>query len=270
MRLIGQRLSNGSLRDKQWWSTIKQAGGSGRNSSFPTLVNSKDEEFITSSGKAECFGEHFSAKGSLPQDFVNEELPHVQPRTDNILVDVHFRQREVRRGLRNLNPSKATGTDGIPAIVLKECADDLARPLSKLFSLCFRNACQPASWKIANVVPIFKKNSKSLPNNYRPVSLLPIISKIMERIINKALTKFFEKHSVLSNRQFGFRSGLRTSDLLVSLHHQWSRTANQGGLVRVLAVDIAGPLTKNPIGAFFIRPPGMACGDVSTVGWRAT
>ena len=108
----------------------------------------------------------------------------------------------------------------------------------------YRNACQPASWKIANAVPIFKKNSKSLPNNYRLVSLLPIISKIMERIINEALTNFLEKHSVLSNRQFGFRSGLGTSDLLVSLYYQWSRTANQGGLVRVLAIDIAGAFHK--------------------------
>ena len=58
------------------------------------------------------------------------------------------------------------------------------------------------------------------------------------------MTNFLEKHSVLSNRQFGFRSGLGTSDLLVSLHHQWSRPANQGGLVRVLAVDIAGVFDK--------------------------
>ena len=157
------------------------------NSSFPTLVNSKGEEFITSSGKAECFGEHLSAKCSLSQDCVKKELPHVQPRTDNILFNTHFRQREVRRELRNLNPSKATGPDGIPAIVLKECADDLARPLSMLFSPCLRIAYQPASWKTANVVAIFKKNSKSLPNNYRPVSLLPVISKIMERIINIGL-----------------------------------------------------------------------------------
>ena len=117
LQLVRQRLSNGSLRDKQWWSTIKQAGGSGRNSSFPTLVNSKGEKFVTSSGKAEYFGEHISAKCSLSQDFVDEEIPHVQPRTDNILLNVHFRQREARRELRNLNPSKATGPDGIPAIV---------------------------------------------------------------------------------------------------------------------------------------------------------
>ena len=219
LRVLRQRLSNGILRDKQWWSTNNQAGGSGRNSSFLTLVNSEGEEFITSSGKAECFGEHFSAKCSLSQDFVDEELPHVQPRTENIVLNVHFRQWEVRRELRNLNPSKATGPDGISAIVLKEWADDLVRPLSLQFSLCFRNAYQPASWKIANVVPIFKKNSKSQPSNYRPVSLLPIISKIMGRITSKSLTNFLEKHLVLSNRQFGFRSGLGTSDLLVSLHH---------------------------------------------------
>ena len=102
----------------------------------------------------------------LSQDFVDKELPHVHPCTEHILLNVYFRQREVRRELPNLNPSKATGPDGIPAIVLKELADDLVRPLSMLFFLCFRNAYQPARWKIANVVPIFKKNSKSLPNNY--------------------------------------------------------------------------------------------------------
>ena len=188
MQLVRQRLSIGSLRDKQWRSTIKQAGSSGRNSSFPTLVNSKGEEFITSSGKAECFGEHFSAKCSLSQDFVDEELPHVQPCTDNILLNVHFCQREVRRELRNLNPSKATRPDGIPAIVLKECADDLVRPLSMLFSLCFRNACQPASWKIA--VSCNLETSRSLQTArppHRPlharVCFGEITSKKTERIV---------------------------------------------------------------------------------------
>lgn len=66
----------------------------------------------------------------------------------------------------------------------------------------------------------------------------------MERIVNKALIDFLEKNSVLSTRQCGFRSDLGTSDLLISLHHQRSRTANHDGLVRVLAVDIAGAFDK--------------------------
>ena len=124
------------------------------------------------------------------------------------------------------------------------CADTLAYPLSKLYTLCFRTGIQPAAWKVANVVPVFKKGSKSIPKNYRPISLLSIISKCMESIINRSISNFLEKNAILSPTQFGFRAGLATADLLLALHHEWSRNINQGGLVRVLAVDIAGAFDK--------------------------
>eukprot|EP00117_Sycon_ciliatum_P044885 scpid97792/ scgid32318/ len=70
------------------------------------------------------------------------------------------------------------------------------------------------------------------------------MSKCMESIINRALSNFLEKNSILSSRQFGFRAGLGTSDLLIALQHEWHQTAAQRGLVRVLAVDIAGGFDK--------------------------
>ena len=66
----------------------------------------------------------------------------------------------------------------------------------------------------------------------------------MESIINCGLSNFLEKNSILSSRQFGFRAGLGTPDLLIALQHEWHQTAAQGGLVRVLAVDIAGSFDK--------------------------
>ena len=137
-------------------------------------------------------------------------------------------------------PSKATGQDGIPARVLKECASELALPLSKLFTLSFVTGACPAAWKIAMVVPVHKKKARSDPRNYRPVSLLPVMSKVMESLINRSLTNFLERQKVLSQHQFGFRRGLGTSDLLTKLHSEWSKAAGLGGSVYMLAVEIAG------------------------------
>ena len=72
----------------------------------------------------------------------------------------------------------------------------------------------PKQWKMAHVIPCYKKKSKHDPNNYRPVSLLSIISKVMEALINKALWKYINKHRLISDKQFGFRAGHSTADAL--------------------------------------------------------
>lgn len=120
----------------------------------------------------------------------------------------------------------------------------LAGPLSKLFSLCFRYQVQPSLWKSARVVPIHKKQSRSATKNYRPVSLLSVVSKVMEKIVNTAIINHLEREQALSIHQYGFRQGLSTSDLLTSLNHAWVSELNRGGAVRVVAVDIAGAFDK--------------------------
>ena len=66
------------------------------------------------------------------------------------------------------------------------------------------------------------------------------MSKVMETIINKQLMNHLDRHELLTTRQFGFRKGLGTADLLTALHHEWATTVSRGGLVRILAIDIAG------------------------------
>ena len=102
----------------------------------------------------------------------------------------------------------------------------------------------PKDWKIANVVPVHKKKSKSTVTNYRPVSLLSVASKIMEKVINKQLTGFLEQNGILSQHQFGFRSKRGTGDLMAALHTHWLQTLENGGCVRLLAVDIAGAFDR--------------------------
>ena len=136
--------------------------------------------------------------------------------------------------------SKATGPDDIPAAVLKECCTELSSPLAKVFTMCFRAGVQPSFWKLAHVVPIHKKSPKTNPAHYRPVSLLSIISKVLEKIINQPIVNHLERRHLLPDSQFGFRRGRRTAHILAALKYEWVHALGHGGCAQVLAMDIAG------------------------------
>ena len=132
----------------------------------------------------------------------------------------------------------------IPGRILKECCRELSEPVARLFTNSFWQGCQPDSSKIALVVPVFKKMSKSSVRNYRPISLLPILSKVMETVINRAVTNFLEKNSILSNSQYGFRRCMSTQDILTLQSHRRHTTSARGGSTLVTAVDVAGAFDK--------------------------
>jgi len=242
---VREKLSSRSLTDKEWWTGLKAACGEGRCHELPLIVGQDGTEYITSAEKAEAFAAYFSQKCSLgDSDFRDGDLADIPTPEVSSLALIHFRSTAVRRILSGLDVSKATGPDGISTRVLKECAKELAGPLTRLFSLCFRSGIQPDAWKVAYVVPVHKKSSRSVLANYRPVSLLCITSKVMESIINRQVTNHLEKNHLLTDHQFGFRKNLGTADVLCSLHHAWSGIVGRGGAARVLAVDIAGAFDK--------------------------
>jgi len=98
---LRQRLSSGNLNDKQWWSTIKQAGGQVRNTTFPTLIGSDGSEHVSNSEKANCFGQYFSSKCSLEGDFTADDtFPELKRRSEASLSRVYIRQGAVKKELR--------------------------------------------------------------------------------------------------------------------------------------------------------------------------
>ena len=116
--------------------------------------------------------------------------------------------------LKGLNPSKAAGIDNLSARFLKDGADILARLISQLFNLSIKLSSFPRSCKIAKVKPRFKKGCKTDPQNYRPISLLPILSKITERIIHYQTQEFLSKNKIPYKFQFAFRKNYSTNTCL--------------------------------------------------------
>lgn len=117
---------------------------------------------------------------------------------------------EVIRVCHQLKPKVSVGIDGILTKLLQCVTDVLAQPLIYMFNLSFNNVVFPTKLKIAKVVPIFKGVDAASLVNFRPVSVLPTISKIIEKLMYMRMMSFAIKHSLPSNCQYGFRSGRNT------------------------------------------------------------
>lgn len=138
-----------------------------------------------------------------------------------------------------LKSSKSTGLDGISAKVLKLSVDVLSLPLCYIINTCIRSGIFPDKLKIAKVVPIFKKGSKSDPFNYRPISVLPSISKIFEKHVAIQLQSFIQRTNVIHCNQSGFRPRHSCQTALVNLVDSWANEISNKNIVGTLYLDLS-------------------------------
>ena len=126
-------------------------------------------------------------------------------------------ESEVRTQLLALDPRKCGGIHRIPASVYKCLSSTVVPALTSIINTSLASNEFPNIYKEALVTPIFKKGSKVDPSNYRPISSLPILSKIFESLLNKQIQSYLTENSLLSTKQFGFRQGLSTEHMLLQI-----------------------------------------------------
>ena len=146
--------------------------------------------------------------------------------------------KEVIQILLSIHPRKAVGPNSIPTEILRLLANDIAKPLSAIFNLSFRTGQFPALLRIAKAIPIFKKDSKLLVSNYRPISLLSNINKVLEKLMFDRVYKFLEKFSCLYSHQYGFRSKHSTNHALINITETIRRAMDGGEIAGGVFVDL--------------------------------
>ena len=122
------------------------------------------------------------------------------PSADPITVE----EDGVFKLLKDIDPNKSTGPDGIPPFILKELASEIAPILTLLFQASLSQGVIPQDWKLAHVTPIFKKGDPHKPSNYRPVSLTSIPCKILEHIIYSHTMKHLTNYNIICDNQHSF------------------------------------------------------------------
>ena len=124
---------------------------------------------------------------------------------------------ELFQTIAHLKNKKSSGPDNISTFILKQCSDILTSPLLHIFNSSLFEGEFPNQLKVAKVVPIFKNGDAMLVSNYRPISLLNVLSKILERLVYKRVLDFLNKNDILYKYQFGFRTGFSTSLALMEV-----------------------------------------------------
>ena len=194
--------------------------------------------------EANIFNDYFCQQSQVDDD--NIDLPvnydNNDPycNLDNIIISV----QDVKDNLQILNTNKATGPDNLNPMLLKQASSELAYPLTKLFNLSLQSSTVPNQWKIANVTPVYKKGSANTVSNYRPISLLSVLGKCMERCIFKYLYNFLHSNNILTPSQSGFRPNDSTVNQLLSISSDFYRAIDQGKEIRVVFFDISKAFDK--------------------------
>ena len=146
-------------------------------------------------------------------------LPPFSKLTDNSLSEINCTEYEIETIIEVLNPNKAIGNDGISHKMLKGVSRSVSKPLCIMMNRSFSEGIFPDTWKLANVIPIFKKGDKSQPSNYWPVAFLSCIGKLQERIVFKNLYNFLLDNNLLYKYQSGFLPHHSTVFQLIDIFH---------------------------------------------------
>ena len=190
------------------------------------------------SDKAKLFAENFFKNSNLDDSDIS--LPVFPSRTNLKLHNIYVTPKMVKKVIMNLDLSKASGLDCIPLVVLKNCELELSYILAELFNKCLKESCFPDCWKVSSVVPVFKNvGERSTAKNYRPVSLLSVVSKVFEKLVNNMIVDHLEKCRLFSDFQYGFRSSRSTADLLTVVSDRTARVINRFGATSSVILDVS-------------------------------
>ena len=134
--------------------------------------------------------------------------------------EANLTDNELKEALRSLKPNKSPGYDNISSNVVNETSDIFFTPLKYIFNLSLQQRIFPENLKIAKVSPVYKKDEEFLLTNYRPISVLPCFSKLLERIIYNRLFKYLPENRILYQKQFGFQTSHSTERAILLLVNQ--------------------------------------------------
>ena len=189
---------------------------------MPSFIEHNDSILTDDKGISESFNKYFtSIADKILQDRkyigVKSHMDYLNNPLPNSFVIRECTPLEVESLIASLNKNKATGPNSIPTSILQLLKSDLSIPLSKIYNLSLVSGTYPEILKISKTVPIFKKGSHHLISNYRPISLLSNLNKILEKLMCNRTYDFLDRFNCIYNLQFGFRKKYSVNHALIKI-----------------------------------------------------
>ena len=234
---------------KETWTQIKHLINKNNNKcDFPKIINSKDgHELNCEESIANSFNAYFSNVGSNLADnmpaisgnalqYLNESK--VKPPVGSLLLHPTTTD-EILKTVKALKNKSSCGTDHISPKLIKCCIYSIIDPLKSIINASLETGQFPEAFKLAKVIPVYKKNNKKDMTNYRPISILSTFSKIIEKIVHKRLYSFMIKHNLLYNSQYGFRTHHSTEHTVLELQNMIAENINNKLLTAGVFLDLS-------------------------------
>ena len=204
----------------------------------PLLADVKDKDSLryNDEEKANILQKQFSCVFTKePED----AIPTISTRTHSVISHLYVTEEMVRTQLFNLNVNKSCGPDKVHPRMLLELADKIAGPIALLLNMTIERGILPKDWKLAFVSPIHKKGSRSIAENYRPISLTSVLCKMMEKFVRASVLKHLQIKGLLSKKQYGFINGRSTTTQLLYYLDKCITTISEGGVIDNIYLNFA-------------------------------
>ena len=200
-------IENNSNNPRKFWDAVKEVFPTKSKLSVSSTTKSENIDLVNKFSR--YFGKTVSelkSKAAFFSDYIWRYHGRKGIRTTQSFRFAYVPKTFIEKQLKSLKRKKAAGPDELPPGMIKDCRNEILNPLTYLINLSLRSGRVPSLWKVARVSPIFKSGDISKPENYRPISILPIFSKILERAIHTQLSTYLEKNNLLCRQHFGYRN----------------------------------------------------------------
>ena len=239
-----ERCNNNNTNSKEFWKTISPFMKN-KSTYKENITLLENNNFIRDPTQiCELFNNYFSNIGI---NIIDKETPEFVACTNRIKEfwrankwSFNFKKvntSEVMKKLRELDVTKATGYDQIPAKLIKLAGTDIVSSLTRIINKCIDDCVFPNCLKLADIYPSHKSKDNLLKENYRPISILPVFSKIYERIMNDQLQNYFDE--ILSKFVSAFRKNYSCQSVLLKMIEQWKNALDKGETVGAVMIDLS-------------------------------
>ena len=214
-RYYQQLIIDNKNNPKRTWEILNEVMGRGGKSATSKLKLAEIDGHLTSDSReiAEGINKYFINVGSeLESKIPTSNIDPCSYLRGDYIDSFYLSPTSPVEIFNCLNKLKnsSSGHDKLKPEIIKIISDHISLPLSFIFNMCFEQSIFPVDLKKANVTPIHKAGDPSIFSNYRPISVLPVFSKILERLLHSRLIKYFDEKEIISDSQFGFRKGYST------------------------------------------------------------
>ena len=238
---LGEKLSDPQTGQKHFWNAFKRISNNKKHTNIPPII--ENNIYISNfRQKANIFNAYFADQCKILDN--GSTLPPVVYNTNASIYHINITINHIVGIINKMGSNKAGGYDEISVRMLQLCASEVASPLQIIFQKCINTGMFPDSWKYANIQPIHKKKDRQIKSNYRPISLLPICGKLLEKIVFDHVYSYLNTHNLLSKNQSGFRPGDSTIYQLISITSDIYESFEKYDETRAVFLDISKAFDK--------------------------